>query len=187
MKKAYRKVQASIKREIRYRFELGEDLLSLADEYKLNYGTLKNCSYKEEWEKGIQSDILYLEEAEENNGVLKEELGSIIKSYRNIRKVYLNETIETTKNKTLKPKVYYETVLLREKALALGYEMDSKLYNIRTDIEEKQHELLKAKVSEAYLDLYDIQQERDRTAKDKADKADKEVKKAVVGVYKKSK
>lgn len=187
MKKTYRKVQASIKREIRYRYELGEDLLSLADEFKLNYGTLKNCSYKENWEKGIQSDILYLEEAEENNGIIKEELGSILKSYRNIRKSYLNETIQNASDKSIKSKEYYETVYLREKVLKLGFEMDSKLYNIRTQLEDKQYELLKAKVDEAYLDLYEIQQERDRAEKAKVDKADKEVKKPVVGVYKKSK
>lgn len=172
-KKKSRRVTAQVKKEIRYRFEIGEDLLSLANEYKLNYGTLRNCSSKEEWQKGIQSEIVYLEHAEENNDKIKEELGSILKNYRKLRAVYSNERVRDANNQTVRTLAEYQAIYLREKILALGYEMDSKLYNIRDEIEEKQYELLKLKIESAKLELSDIQHERyekERTAKDSSPK-----------------
>ena len=41
-----------LKKEIRKRYEIGEDLITLALKYKINYGTLRNIASREKWEKG---------------------------------------------------------------------------------------------------------------------------------------
>ncbi|MGL5646356.1 MAG: hypothetical protein ACRDDY_00775, partial [Clostridium sp.] len=80
------KVSTKIKSEIRKRFEYGEDLKELAYEYKLSYGTLRNLSSKEKWEKGINASILYIKEVEkdiENHITEREEVKG---HYKNLHK-----------------------------------------------------------------------------------------------------
>lgn len=60
-KKLYNPIPKKIKMEIRTRFEVGENLLDLAIEYKVNFYTLKNCASKEKWEKGKIIEIVYQE------------------------------------------------------------------------------------------------------------------------------
>lgn len=161
-KKKNRKISSKIKKEIKYRYEIGEELLSLANEYKLNYGTLRNCSSKEGWEKGIHAEILYLEEVEKENEKLEEEREKITKNFRGIRRVYLNEMINDTKQGIVRSKAQEEALLLREKRLALAFETDSKLYNIRTEMQGKEFELLQLKVDEARIELEQMQQETNK-------------------------
>ena len=62
-----------LKTLIRKRYESGEDLLDLAVEYNIKYGTLRNISSKEKWQKGILKDIVYFKEIEKLTSKLAEE------------------------------------------------------------------------------------------------------------------
>lgn len=63
-------IPSNIKKEIKFRFELGENLKHLAFEYKVNYKTLKNLSSSEKWvkgsKKGLYSVLSFLNETEED-------------------------------------------------------------------------------------------------------------------------
>ncbi|MFR9020267.1 MAG: hypothetical protein ACLVH8_11245, partial [Fusobacterium sp.] len=76
-----------LKNLIRQKFEAGQDLIDLAIEYKINYGTLRNLSSKENWQKGILKDIVYIKETEK---LTKE----IAKKRENKRKEYRERTQE---------------------------------------------------------------------------------------------
>lgn len=65
-KSNYIKISSKEKRDIKKRYEAGEDLLSLAVTFHVNYGTLRNVASKEEWQKGKLNEIIYLKEVEED-------------------------------------------------------------------------------------------------------------------------
>lgn len=60
-KKLYNPIPKKLKIEIQTRYEVGENLLDLAIEYKVNFYTLKNCASNEKWEKGKIKEIVYQE------------------------------------------------------------------------------------------------------------------------------
>lgn len=57
----YNPIPKKLKIEIQTRFEVGENLLDLAVEYKINFYTLKNCASSEKWEKGKLKQIVFQE------------------------------------------------------------------------------------------------------------------------------
>lgn len=154
-----RKIRKKIKDEIRKRYERGEDLLQLAHEYKLHYGTLRNCSSLESWSKGCIAEIVYLQEQEEEIEELVEEREKVKKALRGIYKTYLNEQVAEARQGGVKSKAQEEALLMREKRLAVSIETGTKLYNIRTELEEKEFEIVAMKVDEARIELSKLQEE----------------------------
>ena len=69
-----KKIRNDLKKEIRRKFECGEDLIELAIEYKLNHGTLRNLSAKEGWEKGKLLNLVRVKESFE----ISEQAGLIL-------------------------------------------------------------------------------------------------------------
>ena len=58
-KKKYNTISTEVRNDIKKRFEFGENLLDLAMEYNLNYGTLKNYASKKKWEKNKRAELVY--------------------------------------------------------------------------------------------------------------------------------
>lgn len=140
------KVSTKIKSEIRKRFEYGEDLKELAYEYKLSYGTLRNLSSKEKWEKGVNASILYIKEVEkdiENHITEREEVKG---HYKNLHKSTLAYLIELERKKerpTTKAKE--EALKNRITAHRENYEFAKELYSIMNPEEEIDYKIKLAK------------------------------------------
>lgn len=140
------KVSNAIKKEIRKRFEYGEDLKELAYEYKLSYGTLRNLSSKEKWEKGINASILYIKEVEKDIESHIAEREEIVNHYRNLHKATLAYQIELERKKqrpTTKAKE--EALKNRITAHRENYEFAKELYSIMNPEEEIDYKIKLAK------------------------------------------
>lgn len=147
-----KKVVPSLKNIIRKRYESGEDLIELALEYKINYGTLRNISSKEKWEKGKALAVARIKETfEAAEDILKKRnkiKQEYIKLTENLRKLALNKD---------EPKIKAQEEALYRRATAIEtlYKMDKELHSIYTDKEllELQKEKLKYEVLKKKLEL----------------------------------
>ena len=96
-KKKYNTISAELRNEIKKRYESGENLLDLAMEYNLNYGTLKNYASKKKWEKNKRAELVYamnfLMETEEDVA----ERNEILKHFKTLGKSYLAYFLELEK------------------------------------------------------------------------------------------
>lgn len=148
-KKPYMKIGKKLKLEIRKQYELGIELLELAREHKLNYGTLKNCSSNEGWVKGSTVEVVYQRERE----VLIENLvhmrGEELKKLMVTHSIYATESLEDALLGIEPTKSRAEALLNRERALSMQVDRAYKLFNIRDDIEEKEYQLLDKKLKKA--------------------------------------
>lgn len=143
------KVSAKIKNEIKKRFEYGEDLKELAYEYRLSYGTLRNLSSKEKWEKGVNQELLYLKEVEKDIESYIAEREEITKHYRNIHKSTLTYLLDLERKKerpTTKAKE--EALKNRITAHRENYEFAKDLYSIMNREEEIDYKIKLAKYEE---------------------------------------
>lgn len=144
------KVSNAIKKEIRKRFEYGEDLKELAYEYKLSYGTLRNLSSKEKWEKGINASILYIKEVEKDIESHIAEREEVKSHYKNLHKSNLAYLIELERKKERPTsKAREEALKNRITAHRENYEFAKELYSIMNPDEEIDYKIKLAKY-EAY-------------------------------------
>lgn len=141
-----------IRSEIRKRYEAGEDLISLSIEYKVNYGTLKNISSKEKWEKGILEKITHYKEIFElaNKNVQRRELAK--EEYKILIEKMRKELI-SDENSNIK--VVQEARRAKSQAIKELYAMDKELHGIMSEkemleykIESKRYEKLMKEVQE---------------------------------------
>ena len=154
------KIAPSLKSIIHKRFESGEDLLELAIEYKINYGTLRNISSKEKWEKGKALTVARIKET-------FEVADDILKKREQVKKDYINITDSLREYALSKddPDIKTEEEAFYRRATAIDtlYKMDKELHSIYTDkellelqIERLKYESLKKKLEEeedtTYLD-----------------------------------
>ena len=143
-----KKIRNDLKKEIRRKFECGEDLIDLAIEYKLNYGTLRNLASKEQWKKNILTELVHLKEIEA-------QVDEIVKQREKIKSDYQSLTREVVEDlKSLEgmememyvalgeeSKSYAETkatvVKLRTSAIKELYSIDKELYQIQSLAEQQ--------------------------------------------------
>lgn len=170
------KVSNAIKKEIRKRFEYGEDLKELAYEYKLSYGTLRNLSSKEKWEKGINASILYIKEVEKDIESHIAEREEIVNHYRNLHKATLAYQIELERKKQRPTNKDAETALkTRISSHRENYQFAKELYSIMSPQEEIDYKLRLARY-EAYKSEV-LAGEKEREVKLEADSVDLKLKK----------
>ena len=146
------KVSNIVKKEIRKRFEAGEDLKELAYEFRLSYGTLRNLSSKEKWEKGINSTLLYLQEVQNDIEQHLEEKEEIKGHYKNLHKSTLAYLIELERKKERPTNKGREDALRTRIATHRdGYQFAKELYSIMNPEEELDYKIKLARY-EAYKD-----------------------------------
>lgn len=170
------KVSVKIKNEIRKRFEDGEDLKELAYEYKVSYGTLRNTSSKENWEKGINAAIRYLKEVEKDIESHIAEREEIVNHYRNLHKATLAYQIELERKKQRPTNKDAETALkTRISSHRENYQFAKELYSIMSPQEEIDYKLRLARY-EAYKSEV-LAGEKEREVKFDSDSVDLKLKK----------
>ena len=170
------KVSNTIKKEIRKRFEAGEDLKELAYEFRLSYGTLRNLSSKEKWQKGINSTLLYLQEVQNDIEQHLEEKEEIKGHYKNLHKSTLAYLIELERKKERPTNKGREDALRTRIATHRdGYQFAKELYSIMNPEEELDYKIKLARY-EAYKDEI-LADEKEREIKLDSDSIDLKLKK----------
>ena len=162
-KKKYNKVSPLDKKIIRKRYEFGENLIELAHQYKINYGTLKNCASKESWEKGKGKELIYLQEQGEDVLSLVKKRKGQKNAFENLLSGTLNglsEKIIDGKYK-IESKSKEEAMKARFQGLQAGYELARSLYDIKSDDEEIEYKTknLKYERHKLILDKVTIEEE----------------------------
>lgn len=170
------KVSNAVKKEIRKRFESGEDLKELAFEFKVSYGTLRNLSSKEKWEKGINTTLIYLKEVEKDIEKHITEREEIVGHYRNLHKATLAYQIELERKKQRPISPAVETALkTRISSYRENYQFAKELYSIMNPQEEIDYKLRLAKYESYKAEI--LSAEKEREIKLTADLADLKLKK----------
>ena len=170
------KVSNAIKKEIRKRFEAGEDLKELAYEFRLSYGTLRNLSSKEKWQKGINSTLLYLQEVQNDIEQHLEEKEEIKGHYKNLHKSTLAYLIELERKKERPTNKGREDALRTRIATHRdGYQFAKELYSIMNPEEELDYKIKLARY-EAYKDEI-LADEKEREIKLDSESIDLKLKK----------
>ncbi|MGL5427130.1 MAG: hypothetical protein ACRDAS_04370 [Cetobacterium sp.] len=170
------KVSNAIKKEIRKRFEAGEDLKELAYEFRLSYGTLRNLSSKEKWQKGINSTLLYLQEVKNDIEQHLEEKEEIKGHYKNLHKSTLAYLIELERKKERPTNKGREDALRTRIATHRdGYRFAKELYSIMNPEEELDYKIKLARY-EAYKDEI-LADEKEREIKLDSESIDLKLKK----------
>lgn len=127
-----KKIRNDLKKEIRRKFECGEDLIELAIEYKINYGTLRNISSREGWEKGKILNLVRVKESLEVSEKIVSKRAEIVKQYKQVTED-LREYAVCADNPEIKAKE--EAFLKRVMAIDTLYKLDKELYSIHSDSE----------------------------------------------------
>lgn len=170
------KVSNAIKKEIRKKFEAGEDLKELAYEFRLSYGTLRNLSSKEKWQKGINSTLLYLQEVKNDIEQHLEEKEEIKGHYKNLHKSTLAYLIELERKKERPTNKGREDALRTRIATHRdGYRFAKELYSIMNPEEELDYKIKLARY-EAYKDEI-LADEKEREIKLDSESIDLKLKK----------
>lgn len=148
-----------LKNLIRQKFEAGQDLIDLAIEYKINYGTLRNLSSKENWQKGILKDIVYIKETEKLTKEIAKKRENKRKEYRE-RTQEIMEDLQSLEGMDMQmyvalgeeKKSYAETkatvVKLRTSSIKELYSIDKELYQILNATEEQDLAMKRLKYEE---------------------------------------
>lgn len=148
-----------LKNLIRQKFEAGQDLIDLAIEYKINYGTLRNLSSKENWQKGILKDIVYIKETEKLTKEIAKKRENKRKEYRE-RTQEIMEDLQSLEGMDMQmyvalgeeKKSYAETkatvVKLRTSSIKELYSIDKELYQILNTTEEQDLAMKRLKYEE---------------------------------------
>lgn len=148
-----------LKNLIRQKFEAGQDLIDLAIEYKINYGTLRNLSSKENWQKGILKDIVYIKETEKLTKEIAKKRENKRKEYRE-RTQEIMEDLQSLEGMDMQmyvalgeeKKSYAETkatvVKLRTSSIKELYSIDKELYQILNATEEQELAIKRLKYEE---------------------------------------
>lgn len=142
----YIRIPKKLKLEIRKQYELGIDLLILAREHKLNYGTLKNCASNEGWIKGSTVEVVYQREREIFVDDLAQMRAKELRKIITISSIYTEETLEDALLGIEPTKARSEALLNREKVLTMQQERTYKLFSIRDDHEEREYQVLEQKL-----------------------------------------
>ena len=144
-----KKTTTELKKILRKKYESGQDLIDLSIEYNINYGTLRNISSKEKWQKGILKDIIYLKEIEELTTRIAKEREEKKEKYRKITNEIM-EDLKSLENLDMEmyvtlgeeKKSYAETkatvIKLRTSSMKELYSLDKDLYQILTQSEEQE-------------------------------------------------
>lgn len=143
-----------LKKEIRKRYEIGEDLITLALKYKINYGTLRNIASREKWEKGKIKDLVRMKELLEAADEEIKEREKVKKDYKTITEDLRSYALDkATGDKVLDGEDYTspvikskeEAFLKRVSAIGALFDIEKQLYSIHTDKElmELKQEALK--------------------------------------------
>ena len=148
-----------LKNLIRQKFEAGQDLIDLAIEYKINYGTLRNLSSKENWQKGMLKDIVYIKETEKLTKEIAKKRENKRKEYRE-RTQEIMEDLQSLEGMDMQmyvalgeeKKSYAETkatvVKLRTSSIKELYSIDKELYQILNATEEQDLAMKRLKYEE---------------------------------------
>lgn len=152
MAKLYIKISADDKRNIKKRYEAGEDLLSLSLKYHVNYGTLRNVASKEKWVKGKLNEIIYLTEIEEDsckrNEFIKKKKIAIDSLFSHELNRMLSDVSETQTQKVYSKLNANEEVArnFKIKSIAEIWKAEKQLHGILDKFEELEYQERLAKL-----------------------------------------
>ena len=152
-----KRTEIDLRKKIRREYELGEDLLALSIKYKVNYGTLKNISSKEQWIKNGAVSLARIKELFEDSEKIIKKRNQVKKEYQamtdSMRK--LIKTAEAPHKKALE-----EAIKNRAQAIRELYDLDKELHGLYTDpeIERMKLDILKSEQLKEILETknYDI-------------------------------
>ena len=153
-----------LKKEIRKRYEIGEDLITLALKYKINYGTLRNIASREKWEKGKIKDLVRMKELLEAADEEIKEREKVKKDYKIITEDLRSYALDkATGDKVLNGDDYTspvtkskeEAYLKRVSAIGALFDIEKQLYSIYTEKElmELKQEVLKYEEMKRKIEL----------------------------------
>lgn len=148
-----------LKKLIRKKYEAGQNLIDLAIEYKINYGTLRNIASKESWRKGILKDIVHIKEIELIAEKIAKERVEKKEEYKALTKEIMVdlkslEGLDMQMYVTLgeEKKSFAETkatvVKLRTSSVKELYSIDRELYQILSPSEEQDLAMKRLKYEE---------------------------------------
>lgn len=148
-----------LKKLIRKRYEAGQNLIDLAIEYKINYGTLRNIASKENWRKGILKDIIHIKEIElitdkivKERAEKKEEYKAltkeIIADLRSLEKLDMEMYMTIGEEKKSFAETKATAVKMRTSSIKELYSIDKELYQILSPSEEQELAIKRLKYEE---------------------------------------
>ena len=142
-KKKYNTISTELRNVIKKRYELGEHLIDLALEYKINFNTLKNYASQKGWVKGKSVEIVYAKEFLAETEEVVKKRAEIKKLLDNLGMSMLSYMFELEKNKQRPTNKNTEEALkhrLTSATLIKDYMKD--IHNFRSP--EEQARLMKA-------------------------------------------
>lgn len=131
----YNPIPKKMKIEIQTRYEVGENLLDLAVEYKVNFYTLKNCASLEKWEKGKIKQIVFQELEEVVTEDIKKDKITHQKEYTYLQKKLTNDMLKDAiaNNCTKKAEEIYS---MRAGTIEKAYKLGNQILGIETTREK---------------------------------------------------
>lgn len=152
-----KRIETELRKKIRRQYELGEDLLSLAIKYKLNYGTLKNIASKENWIRNGALKLQRLKELFEDSEKLLELKRKVKEEYQEMTASMRTILLEADEPKF---KATEEAIKNRAQAIKELYGIDKELHGLYTEpeIERMKLDILKIEQLKELLETknYDI-------------------------------
>ena len=142
----YNRVSVEVKRDIKKAYEAGVDLIDLSLKYMVNYGTLRNISSKEQWQKGKSKSILQQAIIEDDISKRVELRDQVIGHYQNLHQSNLSYLMELERTGE-RPRVKAHEEALKNRILATSelYKLAKELFSIQTPMEKVDYELRQIK------------------------------------------
>lgn len=152
----YNKISTELKKEIKKRYEYGENLTDLSIEYNVNFFSLKNFASIKGWNKGSRAEMIEAQEILLETKEQAKERKVVKDGLKNVVKSNLNYLLTLEKNK-LRPenKSKEEALKHRISATKTLYDVAKDIFGIRTpkdELELRETELRYRKLAEQYDD-----------------------------------
>lgn len=110
----------------------------MAIEYKVNYGTLKNISSKEKWEKGKLEKLVYYKELFEIASLNREKREIVKEEYKQLTEKMRKQLLEDDESDNIK--VIQEARKAKSQAIKELYMIDKELHGIDTSLEKLRYQ-----------------------------------------------
>jgi hypothetical protein len=142
----YNKISNKTKGEIKRAYEAGVDLIDISLKYMVNYGTLKNISSKEQWQKGKSKSIMQQAIIEDDISKRVELRDQVIGHYQNLHQSNLSYLMELERTGE-RPVIKSREEALKNRIMATTelYKLAKELFSIQTPMEKVEYELKQIK------------------------------------------
>lgn len=136
-KQLYQTIEPKLKMEIKLRYEVGENLLDIANELKINYYTLKNCASAERWQKGVLQEIVYLKAKRKVIEIGEEVRSEHIQDHLYLHRSFINGLLsDIAQGESIMNKAKTEAQKNYVNVLESSYELGNKMLEIRNSREQ---------------------------------------------------